>query len=58
MKCPVCNGAGFIAQTLQEQMEQKRAFARKMKEDKVPLRTIAKLLGYKSVSSVAELLKD
>jgi hypothetical protein len=56
--CPICDGSGYIEPTTQERMAQKREIARTLKSVGKPLREIAELLGYKSVSSVAELLKD
>lgn len=58
MKCPVCEGTGFIdnhkTPTL---VDMKRMAAKELRKKGLTMRDIQKVLGYKSVSTVKFLLK-
>ena len=57
MICPLCK-KGEIHDPFKDQSRLKKEGAKELREKGYSMREIQKLLGYKSVSSVAELLKD
>lgn len=58
MKCPVCEGTGFInTQKNPTLVDMKRMAAKELRKKGLTMRDIQKVLGYKSVSTIKFLLK-
>lgn len=58
MKCPVCDGTGFIdTQKSPTLVDMKRIAAKELRKKGLTMRDIQKVLGYKSVSTIKFLLK-
>ena len=57
MLCPLCK-KGEITDPFKDQSRLKKEGAKELRKQGHSMREIQKILGYKSVSSVAELLKD
>lgn len=58
-KCPICKGAGKIKQAsmVGKQLRQKKNIAKLLKKEGYSLREIMRLMNYKAVGSVQNLLK-